>query len=188
MANPSKISWTEFQAFGFYFKKRSIFYCSKFASIHSRTTFALPKRGSIAQLVQSICLTSRGSGVRIPLLPHKKSRSNVAFLRFKGVRFIVSLQKKNQIWDELNHLNHLENLGSAMRQVVSTIPDKQFSAMSQVSSDLSRKPCWCDEPSLIWTIQKTLLVPWTKLSEPFKQIPCCDEPSLIAGWLRHFRA
>ena len=25
--------------------------------------------GSIAQLVQSICLTSRGSGVRIPLLP-----------------------------------------------------------------------------------------------------------------------
>ena len=27
--------------------------------------------GSIAQLVQSICLTSRGSGVRIPLLPHR---------------------------------------------------------------------------------------------------------------------
>ena len=28
--------------------------------------------GSIAQLVQSICLTSRGSGVRLPLLPLKK--------------------------------------------------------------------------------------------------------------------
>ena len=27
--------------------------------------------GSIAQLVQSICLTSRGSGVRIPLLPQR---------------------------------------------------------------------------------------------------------------------
>ena len=25
--------------------------------------------GSIAQLVQSVCLTSRGSGVRLPLLP-----------------------------------------------------------------------------------------------------------------------
>ena len=28
--------------------------------------------GSIAQLVQSVCLTSRGSGVRLPLLPLKK--------------------------------------------------------------------------------------------------------------------
>ena len=27
--------------------------------------------GSIAQLVQSVCLTSRGSGVRLPLLPLK---------------------------------------------------------------------------------------------------------------------
>ena len=27
--------------------------------------------GSIAQLVQSVCLTSRGSGVRLPLLPPK---------------------------------------------------------------------------------------------------------------------
>ena len=27
------------------------------------------KKGSIAQLVQSVCLTSRGSGVRLPLLP-----------------------------------------------------------------------------------------------------------------------
>ena len=29
--------------------------------------------GSIAQLVQSVCLTSRGSGVRLPLLPPKKA-------------------------------------------------------------------------------------------------------------------
>ena len=28
--------------------------------------------GSIAQLVQSVCLTSRGSGVRLPLLPQKE--------------------------------------------------------------------------------------------------------------------
>ena len=29
--------------------------------------------GSIAQLVQSVCLTSRGSGVRLPLLPLKRA-------------------------------------------------------------------------------------------------------------------
>jgi hypothetical protein len=29
------------------------------------------KFGRLAQLVQSICLTSRGSGVRIPQRPHK---------------------------------------------------------------------------------------------------------------------
>ena len=32
--------------------------------------FAVPN-GSLAQLVQSICLTSRGSGVRIPQLPQR---------------------------------------------------------------------------------------------------------------------
>ena len=36
---------------------------------------AVNKIGSIAQLVQSICLTSRGSGVRIPVLPQYKLRS-----------------------------------------------------------------------------------------------------------------
>ncbi len=30
--------------------------------------------GSIAQLVQSVCLTSRGSGVRLPLLPPNEKR------------------------------------------------------------------------------------------------------------------
>ena len=32
-------------------------------------TGVLQSNGSIAQLVQSVCLTSRGSGVRLPLLP-----------------------------------------------------------------------------------------------------------------------
>ena len=38
--------------------------------------------GSIAQLVQSVCLTSRGSGVRLPLLPRRKhfGVSEVLFL------------------------------------------------------------------------------------------------------------
>ena len=42
-------------------------------------TFATPKRflGSLAQLVQSVCLTSRGSGVRIPQLPHRKPFTKV---------------------------------------------------------------------------------------------------------------
>ena len=46
-----------------------------FAGNANYATFAVLKPasfedfGSIAQLVQSICLTSRGSGVRIPLLP-----------------------------------------------------------------------------------------------------------------------
>ena len=38
--------------------------------------FAIPKRnGSLAQLVQSVCLTSRGSGVRLPQLPLKPERA-----------------------------------------------------------------------------------------------------------------
>ena len=38
------------------------------------------RKGSIAQLVQSVCLTSRGSGVRLPLLPPKSDSGNwVAF-------------------------------------------------------------------------------------------------------------
>ena len=40
--------------------------------------------GSLAQLVQSVCLTSRGSGVRIPQLPQKKTPTLV------GVFFVLS--------------------------------------------------------------------------------------------------
>jgi len=35
--------------------------------------FELGNIGSLAQLVQSICLTSRGSGVRIPQLPRNEA-------------------------------------------------------------------------------------------------------------------
>ena len=46
---------------------------SKFAVPFEKRTEQFFKRnfGSIAQLVQSVCLTSRGSGVRLPLLPQK---------------------------------------------------------------------------------------------------------------------
>ena len=43
----------------------------KFLPLQSRAIFK--RNGSLAQLVQSVCLTSRGSGVRIPQLPHRKS-------------------------------------------------------------------------------------------------------------------
>ena len=38
--------------------------------------------GSIAQLVQSVCLTSRGSGVRLPLLPLKETPLQIAVRAF----------------------------------------------------------------------------------------------------------
>ena len=38
--------------------------------------------GSIAQLVQSVCLTSRGSGVRLPLLPRKRLEKSSLFLLY----------------------------------------------------------------------------------------------------------
>ncbi len=49
----------------------------KFADVEKSRTFAsLLKReaiGRLAQLVQSICLTSRGSAVRIRQRPHRKN-------------------------------------------------------------------------------------------------------------------
>ncbi len=45
--------------------------------------------GSIAQLVQSVCLTSRGSGVRLPLLPLRKHFGfSGCFFRSSGTDFI----------------------------------------------------------------------------------------------------
>ena len=49
----------------------------KFADLEKVRIFAILFEttglfGSIAQLVQSVCLTSRGSGVRLPLLPPKR--------------------------------------------------------------------------------------------------------------------
>ena len=50
----------------------------KFGAKEKVLTFAVPsethwfhEHGSLAQLVQSVCLTSRGSGVRLPQLPQK---------------------------------------------------------------------------------------------------------------------
>jgi hypothetical protein len=50
-------------------------------SFQGNTKRKVLKNGSIAQLVQSICLTSRGSAVRIRVLPHfKKHPFRMLFL------------------------------------------------------------------------------------------------------------
>ena len=50
-------------------------------TVHQKTII-----GSIAQLVQSVCLTSRGSGVRLPLLPQKnKDLNEIQVLYFFAV-------------------------------------------------------------------------------------------------------
>ena len=41
--------------------------------IYHTFALAIQQKGSLAQLVQSVCLTSRGSGVRIPQLPPNES-------------------------------------------------------------------------------------------------------------------
>ena len=60
----------------------------KFGAKEKVLTFAVPsethwfhEHGSLAQLVQSVCLTSRGSGVRLPQLPPQRTR------RFSGSFF-----------------------------------------------------------------------------------------------------
>ena len=61
----------------------------KFGAKEKVLTFAVPsethwfhEHGSLAQLVQSVCLTSRGSGVRLPQLPPQRTR------RFSGSFFV----------------------------------------------------------------------------------------------------
>ena len=54
--------------------------------IKKRCTFANRNEqrslGSLAQLVQSVCLTSRGSGVRLPQLPQKEVSNQADLFRY----------------------------------------------------------------------------------------------------------
>ncbi len=56
-----------------------------FALVFERKTKNDDREGSIAQLVQSICLTSRGSGVRTPLLPRKEKSAMCCFYVFFNI-------------------------------------------------------------------------------------------------------
>ena len=62
----------------------------RFADNKNLLTFAPPKQqsGSLAQLVQSICLTSRGSAVRIRQLPQKNRNDQEFFLVVFFVFFV----------------------------------------------------------------------------------------------------
>ena len=77
--------------------------------------------GSIAQLVQSVCLTSRGSGVRLPLLPLRRHfgisgvlfscSSSTNFIRFIATcvlkRFLrTSLSKSSWVVESKLHPSH----------------------------------------------------------------------------------
>ena len=69
------------------FRKRP-YLCTVFE--RERTTAKSNKKGRLAQLVQSVCLTSRGSGVRIPQRPPIKTGEN------KNVFSCFSLFTKQQ--------------------------------------------------------------------------------------------
>ncbi len=62
-----------------------LFLHNSFSALHLQSQ----NEGSLAQLVQSICLTSRGSGVRTPQLPHLKPdfRKEVGFFVFIQCRW-----------------------------------------------------------------------------------------------------
>ena len=54
----------------------------KYVPLHSQFRNDVAKEensGRLAQLVQSICLTSRGSAVRIRQRPHTEAMSSIAF-------------------------------------------------------------------------------------------------------------
>ena len=60
-----------------------------FAQIEICYSFAVPNsNGSLAQLVQSICLTSRGSGVRTPQLP-QRGLNEVSFRFVQAIFYIL---------------------------------------------------------------------------------------------------
>ena len=100
-------------------KGRSFFnkHQKKFAKTKIKRTFAIPF-GRLAQLVQSVCLTSRGSAVRIRHLPPETkaadNQSSAAFILFlTGIllhRIADSLLKQFDI-DILNRLSPGEGGG-----------------------------------------------------------------------------
>ena len=56
------------------FLLRCLLNCGRVAIFAPQSRTKASQIGRLAQLVQSVCLTSRGSGVRIPQRPHPKKR------------------------------------------------------------------------------------------------------------------
>ena len=91
-------------------------------------TFATPKRflGSLAQLVQSVCLTSRGSGVRIPQLPHRKPFTKVrGFFRISIFRPSAFILPPSQISHQRpGHVKHQGSKGTLLSKIHIAHPKK----------------------------------------------------------------
>ena len=89
---------------------------------------ATPKRflGSLAQLVQSVCLTSRGSGVRIPQLPHQKPFTKVrGFFRISTFRPSAFILPPSQISHQRpDHVKHQGCKGTPFSKIHIAHPKK----------------------------------------------------------------
>ncbi len=72
---------------------------------------AFRNRGRLAQLVQSICLTSRGSGVRIPQRPQLNSEAAVA----EEIRFLKDIPQERGRLAQLVQSICLTSRGSGVR-------------------------------------------------------------------------
>ena len=94
-----------------------------------------PKKGSLAQLVQSICLTSRGSAVRTRQLPQQKPRNGAFFM---WIVYIIYSQALNRYYvgytgDSLaerlrrhntNHKGFTGGVGDWQLRYAETYPEK----------------------------------------------------------------
>ena len=82
------------------FSKRRIF-----AASFQKAIIARPLEGRLAQLVQSICLTSRGSGVRIPQRPpiERDAMSSASLFLFHFLTLFASLRQA--IFDRIDTTN-----------------------------------------------------------------------------------
>ncbi len=72
---------------------------------HSHNRLYETSNGSIAQLVQSVCLTSRGSGVRLPLLPPPERANQSKILKSSDFGIFC-------FWPEQRFLKNSGNVGN----------------------------------------------------------------------------
>ncbi len=96
--------------------------------------------GSIAQLVQSICLTSRGSGVRIPLLPLIISHlhRDVAYIFSSGYsRRNSSQYSLTEFFMSFLSARMPKRFGTVIRAIV--MPDNVHTIVVSVN-DATKKP------------------------------------------------
>ena len=116
----------------------------KFAESDFCRTFALSKRngttkhqkslGSLAQLVQSVCLTSRGSGVRLPQLPQKRMTESVILFYLCFVRPTPISPDKTPVLPDAAFFEYADNgiiAPTASRHVNTPVSDRQSRAQSQ---------------------------------------------------------